>query len=131
MTNLYGSENAEGERDGWKAVKRGLARRCPCCGEKTLFAGWLKPNTTCSACGLEIDAYRADDGPAYLSILVIGHVIVPLMMMVDPRMELSPFIHMALWGPLSIALCLLSLPLFKGMLIGWQWARDMKADERF
>src|SRR5437868_3621780 len=85
-------------RDG---MRRGLALRCPTCGEGQLFARYLKPTTRCSACGADNTIYPSDDAPPYLTALLIGHLFVPLLLWLD-RVYDSP-----LWLTLSIA-----LPLF-------------------
>src|ERR1700735_4436474 len=68
------------ERSAGAGLKRGLLRRCPNCGEGHLFTGYLAVEPRCEACGHENALYRADDGPAYFTILIVGHlVIVPLL----------------------------------------------------
>ena len=49
---------------------RGLRHRCPNCGEGKLYRGYLKIAPACDACGHDLSAYRADDGPAYFTILL-------------------------------------------------------------
>ena len=62
------------------ALSRGLRGRCPHCGEGRLFRTYLKVNPECPACGVDLARYPADDGPAYFTILIIGHlVIVPIL----------------------------------------------------
>jgi uncharacterized protein (DUF983 family) len=131
MVEVYGAEKIEQERDGWLAAKRGMRRCCPACGERTLFAGYIKPNKECSVCGLVFENYRADDGPAYLSIFLVGHIVIPLMLMVEQRWAPDPWVHAALWIPATLIISLAALPVFKGLMIGWQWAKDLKSDERF
>jgi uncharacterized protein (DUF983 family) len=107
-------------------LKRGLAHRCPACGEGRLYRAYLKADDSCEACGHALSAYRADDGPAYLTILLIGHLVVaPLL--------LFPFIWQwsaAVVLPLTLiplALLILAvLPRIKGAFIGVLWAT--KAD---
>jgi len=103
-------------------IKRGLAHRCPECGEGRLYRSYLKIEDFCEACGHALGHYRADDGPAYLTILLIGHLIVaPLL--------LFPFIWE--WPaqyvlPMTLipiaALILLVLPRVKGAFLGVLWA---------
>ena len=103
-------------------VGRGLRMRCPNCGEGGLYRRYLKVKP-CDVCGHRNDAYRADDGPAYVTILLVGHlVIAPLL--------LWPFIWEA---PLALVLgtvipaigllTLLALPVIKGGWIGLMWSR--------
>lgn len=106
----------------WLGVRRGLAHRCPECGEGRIYRGYLKIEETCEVCGHRLGAYHADDGPAYLTILLVGHLVVaPLL--------LFPFIWQ--WpvqvvlpltlGPLA-ALVLITLPRIKGAFLGALWA---------
>ena len=72
-------ENAEGSdapRDVWRGMLRGFRLRCPNCGEGRLFRSFLKVADHCSECGEEFHPHRADDFPAYLVIIVVGHAIV-------------------------------------------------------
>ena len=110
------------ERSASDGIRRGFMRRCPNCGKGHLFSGYLAVEPNCEACGHENARYRADDGPAYFTILIVGHlVIVPLLCL--------SFIltwPLAAVLPLSLALVLVStlalLPLVKGAFIGVQWA---------
>ena len=79
----------EGEkRDAWAAVRRGFFCRCPRCGEGKLFRAFLKTADNCSECGLDFTPHRADDLPAYLVIVVVGHIVVPLALLIEK--EFSP-----------------------------------------
>lgn len=102
-------------------LKRGILHRCPNCGEGRLYSRYLKVDPDCEACGHDLARYPADDGPAYFTILIIGHLFVaPLL--------LFPFIWqapVALVVPLTViplgALTLLLLPRVKGAVIGALW----------
>lgn len=120
----------EAERGWWDGLRRGLARRCPGCGTTRLFQGYGSVVPRCSACGNDHSLYRADDGPAYLTIFAVGHIVVPLMLFVYHRTDWSNLAHAALWLPLTLALTLALLPVMKGGVIGLQWAFDVKSDER-
>ena len=58
------------------SVFRGLKGRCPACGEGQLFWRYLKVSGRCPKCSHDLARYPADDGPAYLTILLVGHLIV-------------------------------------------------------
>src|SRR6186997_745157 len=66
-----------------KAMWRGFLGRCPNCGEGALFGRFLKVADACEVCGEEFPHHRADDFPAYLVIVVVGHIIVPLVLSVE------------------------------------------------
>lgn len=113
------------ERPMGDAMWRGWRMRCPACGQGRMFGRYLKVNDTCPSCGLEMSGHRADDAPPYFTILIVGHIIVPLMLLLEQHMQPPEWVHMALWLPLTLLLCLWFLPHIKGTLIGLQWARRM------
>lgn len=112
-----------------RGLKRGLAQRCPDCGEGKLYRKYLKVEPVCSACGHEIGQYPADDGPAYFTILIVGHLVVaPLLVF--------PFIwetHAAIIVPATLipllGLTMLLLPRIKGAFIGLLWFLGLKRIE--
>ena len=67
----------------YRAMWRGFRCRCPNCGKGRLFGKYLKVADHCEECGEEFHHHRADDFPAYLVIIVVGHVIVPLILAVE------------------------------------------------
>jgi uncharacterized protein (DUF983 family) len=69
--------------------------------------------------------HRADDAPPYFTILIAGHFIVAGVMMVEDYFRPSYWLHLAIWFPLTMGLCLWMLPRIKGALIGLQWALRM------
>lgn len=113
------------ERPTWPAVRRGLRRRCPCCGKGTLFRGYLKVNDRCAVCREDLSGHRADDGPAYLTILVVGHLMAPLIHIAFVRFRPEPLVLASVFTVGTVALALYLLPRFKGLVIGVQWARRM------
>lgn len=105
----------------WQAALRGAMCRCPRCGEARLFAKWLKPAEHCPACRQDWSHQRADDFPAYLAILVTGHVLAPIMIALALDTELSPAAILALLVPSSVAMMLGMLQPAKGAVIAAQW----------
>merc|ERR1712137_200722 len=65
------------ERSMKKSLLRGWRRKCPNCGAGPMLKSYLKVNDTCTVCGQELFHHRADDGPAYLTILLVGHLLAP------------------------------------------------------
>jgi uncharacterized protein (DUF983 family) len=117
------------ERDWRPALLRGWTGRCPSCGARTLFTAWLKMAPTCGDCRTGLDPYRADDVPAYFVIFIVGHIVVPLVLMVEKTWEPALWVHAALWMPLSIGLSLWLLPRVKGAVIGLLWALRVRAPQ--
>jgi uncharacterized protein (DUF983 family) len=72
--------SVKSERSLMTAMLHGLRGRCPHCGEGRLFARYLKIANHCPACGEALHHHRADDAPPYFTILIAGHVIVPLLL---------------------------------------------------
>ncbi|WP_298298956.1 DUF983 domain-containing protein [uncultured Litoreibacter sp.] len=108
------------------AMLRGWKRRCPNCGNGPLFKGYLTVRDECATCGQELHHHRADDGPAYLTILVVGHIMAPFLHMTFTHFdEPDPLIVASVFSVGCVASCLFLLPRLKGGLIGLQWAKRM------
>lgn len=108
------------------SVFRGARGRCPACGEGRMFWRYLKVSSRCPKCDHDLARYRADDGPAYLTILLVGHLVVaPLLLF--PVVWESPAVYSVpvLLGSLA-AITLLALPAVKGGWIGLMYALGMK-----
>ncbi|PSM20008.1 MULTISPECIES: DUF983 domain-containing protein [Nitratireductor] len=113
------------DRPLWQAMKRGFLGRCPKCGEGRMFARFLRTAERCDACGEEFHHHRADDLPAYLVVVVVGHVIVGAFMGVEATTTLSTWQHLAIWVPITILSALALLQPTKGAVVGLQWALRM------
>jgi uncharacterized protein (DUF983 family) len=112
-------------RDTLQAMARGLRMRCPHCGKGALFSGYLTSVDRCAVCGEAFQHHRADDLPPYLTIFIVGHLVVALFMGVEQVTELPLWAHLAIWVPATITLSLLLLRPLKGATIGLQWAMRM------
>jgi uncharacterized protein (DUF983 family) len=55
----------------WTAVRRGLSRRCPRCGEGRLFRRWISANERCSACGLQ---FQSNHGNTWMFIVITDRI---------------------------------------------------------
>ena len=113
------------ERSRRAAIWRGLRGQCPQCGGKTLFRQYLKISDRCCACGLNLSGHQADDAPPYFTIFIVGHIIVPVALIVE-RMYMPPlYVHALLFCVLAILVSLITLPMVKGAVVGLQWALRM------
>ena len=75
--------------------------------------------------GLALEPFRADDAPAYFTILAVGHVVVPMVLAFEKYGDQPPlWAHALLWLPLSVALALLLLPRIKGAVIALLWTQN-------
>ena len=113
------------ERSRRAAMWRGVLGLCPQCGEKTLFQKYLKISHKCSSCGLNLSGHQADDAPPYFTIFIVGHVIVPVALIVERLYTPPLYVHALLFCLLAIAVSLISLPMVKGAVVGLQWALRM------
>ncbi len=119
------SEQSEEDRPTKPAILRGFRRRCPNCGEGGLFRGYLKVADRCPVCREELFHHRADDGPAYLTILIVGHILAPVIHVGFTRFRPEPLVMATVLTVLAVALSLYLLPRLKGVIVGIQWARRM------
>lgn len=106
-------------------ITRGLLGRCPACGKGRMFRSFLKVADACDVCNEALHHHRADDFPAYLTIVVVGHLIVPITMYVEIAYAPSYWIHAAIWLPLVVASSLGTLRLLKGFVVAMQWQLGM------
>ena len=103
-------------------VFRGLACRCPNCGQAPLFSRYITVRSPCPVCKIDNTKFASDDLPPYLTIAVVGHVVVPAFLWFDFRFAPQLWIEASLWIPLRLALSLALLPPMKGASIGLAWA---------
>jgi len=123
---VWSRENGAAEkRDVWTALKRGLRGRCPRCGEGKLFRAFLKVDDHCSVCQLDFTPHRADDLPAYLVIVIVGHIVVPTILWIETDYAPSVPLQLSIYLPLTLILSLLLLQPVKGAVVGVQWALRM------
>ncbi|WP_299930379.1 DUF983 domain-containing protein [uncultured Pelagimonas sp.] len=113
------------ERNIKRAIGRGLLLRCPDCGKGKLLHSYLKVNETCDCCGLELHKAKADDGPAYLTILIVGHILAFGLHYSFVTYRPEPMTIVLIGLALTMSSSLLLLPRMKGLIIGFQWAKRM------
>ena len=114
----------------WEAARRALAGRCPRCAGAELFRKWLKPIDRCRACGQDWSHARADDIPAYISILLTGHILAPLIIYLAGDMQMSALTAGFIILPLATAMVLVGLQPIKGAVIALQWWLGMQGFRR-
>jgi len=119
------SEPGIEDRSAKAAVWNGLRKKCPSCGKGQLLHRYLKVFDSCEHCGEELHHHRADDGPAYLTILVVGHIFGFALPVVFEYMRDDPVMIAILLCGVATVLALWLLPRLKGLIIGYQWAKRM------
>ena len=115
---------------GSDAGLRGFRSRCPACGKGKMFRKFLKVNDACPECGEELHHQRADDFPAYLVIVIVGHILVPMVLAVETEFAPAYWVHAVLWGPAIIGMTLGLLQPVKGAVVGMQWFLGMHGFEQ-
>jgi len=110
-------------------MKRGVRHRCPNCGEGRLYTRYLKVDLDCEVCGHDLARYPADDGPAYFTILIIGHLVVAPLLLFPFIWKMSPVLVVPLTVVPLAALTLILLPRVKGAVIGALWAVGLRKAE--
>lgn len=113
------------KRDIWTALRRGFHGRCPRCGQGKLFRAFLKVDDHCPVCGQDFTPHRADDLPAYLVIVIVGHIVVPLALMIETNYSPPVALQLAVYLPGTLIASLLLLQPVKGAVVGLQWALRM------
>ena len=116
-------------RNGLSPWKTGLQGRCPKCGEGPLFAGFLRLADHCEACGLDMRRLEAADGPAFFAMSAVGLVVAFAALFVEAAVRPPIWVHLLLWFPLAIVLCLLLLRPIKGVMVAQQY-RHRAAEAR-
>ena len=107
------------------AMWRGFREKCPACGEGKLFRKYLKVVDRCDKGGEEMHHHRADDAPPYFTIFIVGHFIVGGILVLEKTYAPPTWLHLVIWLPLTLLMCLWFLPRTKGALVGLQWALRM------
>jgi len=125
-TTVWTRNSASAEkRDLWTSIKRGFRGRCPRCGEGKLFRAFLKVDDHCSSCGLDYTPHRADDLPAYLVIIIVGHIVVPMALWIETDYAPPVWLQLSIYLPLTVVASLALLQPVKGAVVGFQWALRM------
>lgn len=111
------------------AVWRALVDRCPNCGRSRFFAAYLRQVDRCAVCGEAWGHIRADDAPPWLTILLVGHIILPLAISVERIATWPDWVGMALWPALALLLVALILPRAKALMLALIWATRAPGSE--
>ncbi|MBR0902119.1 DUF983 domain-containing protein [Bradyrhizobium liaoningense] len=104
-----------------QSALRGLACRCPRCGEGKLYAGFLTLAPRCDRCDLDYAFIDTGDGPAIFIIMLAGAIVVGCALVVEVKYQPPFWLHAVLWLPLILATTLLPLRAMKSLLIALQF----------
>ena len=100
---------------------RALKMRCPKCGSTPLFASYLRAVDHCPACHEAWGQIRADDGPTWLTIVIVGHIMAPILVIAVPETMWPEWVSLVVWLGLALVLSLLVLPRAKALFIAMIW----------
>ncbi len=124
MTEMIQPQLSKADRAIGSAIARGAARRCPSCGEGQMFDGFLTVRDACGSCREELRHHRADDLPAFLSILLSGKIMVALLVFSETTAPLGDA-GTYVWPILALVMTLCVISPMKGAVVGVQWANRM------
>ena len=107
------------------ALGRGLLGRCPVCGKGRIFNGFLRVVPQCEHCGAPLGLARADDAPPYFTILIVGHIVIPAMLIMQKMADPPIWLLSAIFLPLTVVLALGLLRPIKGATVGLMLSFNM------
>lgn len=116
--------------DMMTALGRGLRGRCPACGKSHIFNGYLRVVPACASCGAPLGLARADDAPPYFTIIIVGHIVVPLMLVYERDSSPPTWLMAAIFVPMTLVLSLGLLRPIKGATVGAMVKLGLLKDER-
>jgi uncharacterized protein (DUF983 family) len=100
------------------ALGRGLLGRCPACGQGRLFNGFLTVSTECDHCHAPLGLARADDAPPYFTILIVGHIVIPLMLVMQKMSDPPTWLLSVIFVPMTVVLAVGLIRPVKGATVG-------------
>ena len=110
---------------------RGIQKRCPKCGIGAVLTGYLKPASSCSHCGEDFSHISADDGPAWLTLLIVGHAIVPLMLVFGRDNAIPAWFSITSLTLITLFGVYFVLPRAKGAFIALIWVTGATGQDMF
>lgn len=113
----------------WQSLLRGFLCKCPKCGIGKMYLSFTKNHPQCPSCDEELFHHRADDFPPYITITIVGHIIIPLILYYSVHSDLSEQLQFMIWIPLALLMTLLLMQPVKGAIIAYQWYAGMHGFE--
>ena len=129
--NLNANPAAAVRQFSFAFLWRGILKQCPQCGVGSLLAGYLKPKPCCSHCGEDFRHISADDGPTWLTLLVVGHAVVPLMILLGRDATISPWLAILILALVTLVGVYFVLPRAKGAFIALIWMTGATGQDMF
>jgi uncharacterized protein (DUF983 family) len=92
-------QTSSADRPLKQALRRGFLGTCPHCGEGKIFSKYLKVDDHCQQCNEALHHHEADDAPAYFTILIVGHILVPIALIAEKTWSPSVTMSIGIWVP--------------------------------
>ena len=86
-----------------------------------MFKGFLTVAASCSVCGLDLSGQDSGDAGVPFIILAVGVVVVFSALIVEVKIGWPVWLHLLVWLPLSVVLCMGSIRPLKGLFIALQY----------
>ena len=112
-------------------LARGFCKTCPKCGKGPLLTGYLKPQASCSACKEDFSHISADDDPAWLTLLIFGHAVMPLMLFLGRSDVLPLWLAILILAVGTLTGVYFILPRAKGIFIALIWLTGATGQNEF
>lgn len=109
-------------------MARGLRGRCPACGQGRLFDGFLRVTAECEHCHAPLGLARADDAPPYFTILIVGHIVIPAMLIMQRMSDPPTWLLSVIFVPLTLVLSIGLIRPIKGAIVGMMLCFNMLKD---
>jgi uncharacterized protein (DUF983 family) len=104
----------------------GLMCRCPRCGRGKLFAGFLSLAPRCAVCDLDFAFADSGDGPAVFVIFLVSPLVIALAVIFEALVHPAPYVHLIVWLPVTVILCLALLRPFKATMVALQFTHQAR-----
>jgi uncharacterized protein (DUF983 family) len=102
-----------------------LLCRCPRCGDAPIFTGLLTVRDACPACGLDLSAEDAGDGPAVFVVFFLGIIAVGIAAWLELSFSPPIWVHLVVLVPVILGGAVLMLRPLKAGLIALQYRHDL------
>ena len=79
----------------------------------------------CEHCGAPLGLARADDAPPYFTILIVGHIVIPAMLIMQKMADPPIWLLSAIFVPLTVILAIGLLRPVKGATVGLMLSFNM------
>ena len=89
-----------------------------------MLVGLLKLAPRCTACGLDFGGFNVGDGAAPFLIFIVTTIVIIASQVTEAKLAPPWWVHVLLWGPLTIGLSLGLMRLAKGLLVGIEFRHN-------